>query len=470
MPKRTIIIGAGPAGLFCSLALIEAGFEDIVVIEQGKDLKDRILCKEKGLKSGPGQPSPLLAGFGGAGAFSDGKLTVSGDVGGSLNQFLDESELKKLLRETDDIYLSLGAPAELYGTESEGLSKLRDSAQYAGLRLIETKIRHLGTEICISVLDRLREKLLPHIDLRVETVADEIIAEKGKVKGVKTTDGAYIEGEYVVAAPGRVGAAWMTRETKKLALTSIPSPVDIGVRVEVPAAVTKEWTDAAYEPKLIYYSKTFDDKVRTFCMNPYGEVVLEHAGDLLTVNGHSYRNRKSENTNFALLVSTIFTQPFDNPISYGRHISALANLLGNGVIIQRLGDLQKGRRSTAGRIKKSNVRPTLLEATPGDLSFVLPYRYLKDIMEMLETLEKMAPGINSPHTLLYGVEVKFYSHRLKLSKSLETEIENLFAAGDGAGITRGLLQASASGLIAGREIASRSKIRNPSWKTKIQPP
>ncbi len=219
--------------------------------------------------------------------------------------------------------------------------------------------------------------------------------------------------------------------------------------------MTQELTDAAYESKLVYYSRTFDDKVRTFCMNPYGEVVMEHAGDLVTVNGHSYRGRKTGNTNFALLVSTAFTEPFDDPISYGRHIGALANLLGKGVIVQRLGDLQEGRRSTPERIARSAVHPTLKEATPGDLSFVLPYRHLKDILEMLEALDRIAPGINSGHTLLYGVEVKFYSNRLRLSRVLETEVKNLFAAGDGAGVSRGLIQASASGLVVGREIAAR---------------
>ena len=240
----------------------------------------------------------------------------------------------------------------------------------------------------------------------------------------------------------------MKTQTERLSLTSIPSPVDIGLRIEAPAR-------EAYEAKLIYYSKTFDDKVRTFCMNPYGEVVLEESDDIITVNGHSYAHRKTDNTNFAVLVSSTFTDPFHNPIKYGKYIASLANMLGKGAIIQRLGDLLAGRRSTEERIEKCITKPTLDAATPGDLSFVLPYRYLQDIIEMLEILDNLAPGIFSRHTLLYGVEVKFYSHRIKLSRHLESEVKNLFVAGDGAGISRGLVQASISGIIAGKEILNR---------------
>jgi len=238
-------------------------------------------------------------------------------------------------------------------------------------------------------------------------------------------------------------------------LTSVPSPVDIGVRVELPAATLQRVTDATYEAKLIYYSKSFDDRIRTFCMNPYGEVVTEEVDGIITVNGHSYANKKTENSNFASLVSSTFTEPFDNPIGYGKYIAKLANLLGKGVIVQRLGDLLEGRRSTRQRIDRCITRPTLGSATPGDLSFVLPYRCLKGIMEMLEAMDKIAPGIYSRHTLIYGVEVKFYSHRIFLSKHLESEVENLFVIGDGAGITRGLLQASVCGMVAGKEIAKR---------------
>ncbi|MEW6215427.1 MAG: FAD-dependent protein, partial [Nitrospirota bacterium] len=245
------------------------------------------------------------------------------------------------------------------------------------------------------------------------------------------------------------------KEAKRLHLTLLKNPVDIGMRVEIPATVFEPLTRVTYEPKLIFYSRKFNDKVRTFCVNPYGEVVREYLKGIWTVNGHSYAKRKTNNTNFALLVSTFFTEPFDDPISYGRYIAELANLLGKGVIVQRLGDLQQGRRSTHERISKGAIQPTLKDATPGDLSFVIPYRYMSDILEMLDALNKITLGVTSEHTLLYGAEVKFYSMHPKLTESLETEIGNLFAVGDGAGVSRGLIQASASGVIAAREIARR---------------
>jgi hypothetical protein len=240
--------------------------------------------------------------------------------------------------------------------------------------------------------------------------------------------------------------------------------VDIGVRVEVPAEILAPLSQASYEVKLIHYSRTFDDKVRTFCMNPNGEVVLEDYDGLVTVNGHSYSCQKTKNSNFAILVSSFFTEPFDDPISYGQYIARLANLLGRGVIVQRLGDLQAGRRTTPARLERCLTQPTLKAAVPGDLSFALPYRHLTDILEMIEAIDTLAPGINSRHTLLYGVEVKFYSHRLKLTRDLETPVRNLFIIGDGAGITRGLIQASVSGVIAARAIVSRqhiSQVRQP---------
>lgn len=250
----------------------------------------------------------------------------------------------------------------------------------------------------------------------------------------------------------------MKSEAESLGLKTRASFVDIGVRVELPAIVLKEVTDATYESKLVHYSKTFDEQVRTFCMNPYGEVVIEENDGVMTVNGHSYANKRSENTNFAILVSSAFTEPFDDPIAYGRYIARLANLLGGGVIIQRLGDLLAGRRSTKSRLDRCLTRPTLAEATPGDLSYVFPYRHLLSIIEMLQALDTLAPGVYSRHTLLYGVEVKFYSSRIEVSPEMETSVANLFAIGDGAGITRGLLQASASGIIAARAIAKRSTV------------
>jgi uncharacterized FAD-dependent dehydrogenase len=276
-----------------------------------------------------------------------------------------------------------------------------------------------------------------------------------QVAGVVTTDGERISCRYLIAAPGREGASWLTAEMDRLGLHREANPVDVGVRVELPAAVLEPLTSVLYEPKLIFYSKFFDDRVRTFCMCPYGEVVTEYYNGVITVNGHSYADQRTDRTNFALLVSTRFTEPFHEPIAYGKYLASLANLLGGGVIVQRLGDLEAGRRSTRERIARGLVQPTLASATPGDLSFVLPFRYLTGVLEMMDALDKLAPGAASRHTLLYGVEVKFYSSRPRLTASLETEIGNLFAIGDGAGVTRGLVQASASGLVAAREVLRR---------------
>jgi uncharacterized FAD-dependent dehydrogenase len=441
-----IIVGGGPSGIFSAIALVESGVDNIVILEQGKDIEER----ERGGDS-------LLHGWGGAGAFSDGKLTLSTEVGGILLEYFSEGELLDLLSEVDEKYLEYGAPDTIHGDDPMAMRDLEEKAKKVGLRLVKMTVRHMGTERCLEVLKRFRDDLDGKVEIRVETPVQEILSSNGTVEGVRLKDGQELKAKAVVLAPGRSGSAWVREEAKRIGISTIPSPIDLGVRVEVPAAVFKSITDVTYESKLIYYSHSFDDKVRTFCMNPFGEVVTEVLDDVVTVNGHSYADRKTENTNFAILVSTTFTRPFDNPISYGRYIARLANFLGKGVIIQRLGDLMSGRRSTSQRITRSIVQPTLREATAGDLSFVLPYRYLKDIMEMLEALDHLAPGVYSRHTLLYGVEVKFYSNRLRLTRGFETEISGLYAVGDGAGVTRGLLQASSSGLVAGREIAGRLK-------------
>lgn len=440
-----IIVGAGPAGLFAALSLSTAGVGRVLLVEQGLDIQARLTAK----------PRDLLCGWGGAGAFSDGKLVLSSEVGGFLSELVPPDQLQELIQEADGLWVQFGAPDRLYGGDSETLEQLEVAARKAGMILVPTHLRHIGTENCQRLLSNLRVHLEGRVEIRTACRAESLRVEGGRLLGVRLADGSEPTAAVVIAAPGRAGAAWISQEARRLNLPALPSPVDIGVRVEAPATVLAPLTEAAYEAKLIYYSRTFDDKVRTFCMNPYGEVVAEDLQGLLTVNGHSYTFRKSDNTNFAILVSSTFTEPFDDPISYGQYIARLANLLGKGALVQRLGDLQAGQRTTAARLARCLTRPTLKEATPGDLSFVLPYRYLKDILEMLEAMDQLAPGINSRHTLLYGVEVKFYSHRLRLTPDLESTVENLFIIGDGAGITRGLLQASASGLIAGRAAAGR---------------
>ncbi len=442
---EAIIIGAGPAGIFAALTLADSGVKPILILEQGNDINSR---RRRGGRD-------ILCGWGGAGAFSDGKLTLSSEVGGFLGDFIPKADLERLLKEADTIYLKYGAPRKTYGQVSDRTEELYAKAKQVGLEFVQMEIRHVGTENCLPLLKAMRTDLEDKAEIRTLCRVKRIRVEGRRAVGVDLDRGKSINGKVVIAAPGRTGSNWMREEALRLGLSAVPSPIDIGVRVETPAAVLQGVTDIAYESKLIYYAETFDDKVRTFCMNPYGEVVTEETNGIITVNGHSYSKKRTENTNFAVLVSSSFTEPFDDPIAYGKYISQLANLLGKGVIIQRLGDLMEGRRSTTERISRCITRPTLGSATPGDLSFVIPYRYLRDIIEMLEALDKIAPGVFSRHTLLYGVEVKFYSHRIKLTGNLESEIDNLFIIGDGAGITRGLLQASASGIWAAKEALRR---------------
>ncbi|HDH96700.1 MAG TPA: FAD-dependent oxidoreductase, partial [Proteobacteria bacterium] len=308
---------------------------------------------------------------------------------------------------------------------------------------------------CRSVLGSLYDRLKGRVRILFGEEARTLIVDGGEFKGVELASGRRILAGFGVIAPGRAGVEWLHGEFLRLKLVVENNAVDIGVRVEVPASVTDDITSISHEVKLLYTSRHFDDPVRTFCMNPRGEVVEEHLEDIVTVNGHSYRNNKTDRTNFALLVSTRFTEPFKDPIAYGKSIARLANLIGGGVLVQRLGDLLAGRRSTVERIGRNLIAPSLTSATPGDLSFVLPYRYLTDILEMLEALDALISGIWQPYTLLYGVEVKFYSVRPRLTRELESEIANMFVVGDGAGISRGLVQASASGLIAADAIAAK---------------
>ncbi|ACX53210.1 FAD dependent oxidoreductase [Ammonifex degensii KC4] len=453
-----LIVGAGPAGIFTALELVrqEARLK-IALLDKGPDLSQRFCpahAKRDFCRHCP--TCSIMCGWGGAGAFSDGKLTLSPEVGGVLDEYLGREKLEELISYVDGIYREFGAPDEIYGVGREAeYEEVIRRAVFAGLRVIQVPIRHLGTGRCSEVLARMRDYLQEKVDIRMGCEVKTLLTSRRQIRGVKLADGQVLTARWVVVAPGREGANWLRHEAKRLRLEMAVNPVDIGVRVEVPAVVMEPLTRLFYEFKCIYYSRTFEDKVRTFCMNPYGEVVVENADGVVTVNGHAHAYHKTENTNFAVLVSKSFTEPFKEPIAYGRHIASLANLLGNGVIVQRLGDLLAGRRSTPERLAKGLVRPTLALATPGDLSLVLPYRHLVGIVEMLEALDKLAPGVFSRDTLLYGAEVKFYSSRLKLTPQLETQIKNLFAAGDGAGVTRGLVQASASGVVVAREILRR---------------
>ena len=454
-----VIVGGGPAGIFAALELCQVGLE-VLLLEKGKDIDSRS-CPIWG-RGGSClccSPCDLVSGLGGAGAFSDGKLTLSPQVGGHLQDYLGKEKAGEFIRYVDSLYLKFGASDKVYGVGE--VEKWQRKANLAELSLIPMPIRHVGTECARRILKAMQSFLSTRMDIEVGKAATNIIVDNGAVDGIEVEGGGRVKCCYLILAPGREGTDWLFEKANELGLTLHTNPVDVGVRVEVPAEVLEEITSQLYEPKLEFYSKTFDDRVRTFCMCPGGEVTMESTGGndpVITVNGHSYAYHKTNNTNFALLVSTTFTQPFREPIAYGKYLARLANILSGGVLVQRLGDLQEGRRSTTERISRGIVQPTLKSATPGDLSFVLPFRHLKDIVEMLEAMNEFIPGVASRHTLLYGVEVKFYSSRLELSPSLETEINNMFAIGDGAGVSRGLVQASASGIIAAREILRRVRL------------
>lgn len=450
-----IVAGSGPAGIFTVLELLQRNSNlNIVMLEKGKDIDQRA-CPARHAQCVSCTPCAITTGWGGAGAFSDGKLTLSPHVGGWLPDYIGELPTRKLIDYVDKIFAEFGSASEVFGSDKKEFNDIAQKAAMFNLELVENPVRHLGTEKCAETMQAMRSFIKDKVDVRTQTEVVEILAENGQVKGVVLADGTRIEGRFVVVAPGREGSAWLAGQAAKLGIPLENNAVDIGVRVETHASVMDPLTDRLYEPKLIYKTPMFQDKVRTFCVNPRGAVSTERYEEVVTVNGHSYANTKTGNTNFALLVSTMFTEPFREPIAYGQYIARLANLLGQGILVQRLADLKAGRRSTKERINSGTVRPTLKDATPGDLSFVLPYRHMVGIMETLVALDGLVPGVNGYDTLLYGVEVKFYSSRLPLKANLETEIDGLYAIGDGAGITRGLVQASVAGVVAARHIMGR---------------
>ncbi len=455
-----IIVGGGPAGIFAAMELVEKDpTVKILLVEKGRSITSRHCpSAEHGTKCTKCKPCSIVNGWGGAGAFSDGKLTLTTAFGGVLDEYMDEEQLKQYIEYVDRIYVKFGGTQDVHGLEEEKIFPIEKACASADIKLIRATIKHLGTDHCFTILKKMEEYLREKVEVLFLQKVQTLLVENNKITGIQLENGDVYQAEYVIAVPGREGSEWFREETERLGLSSQNNAVDIGVRVELPAVVMKDITDAVYESKMIYYTKSFDDRVRTFCMNPYGKVVVENNDGLKTVNGHSYAEKQTENTNFALLVSKNFTEPFKSPIAYGKYVATLANMISGGVTVQRLGDLLDGRRTTPERLKRGLVRPTLTDAVPGDLSLVFPYRFLQDIIEMLQAMDKVAPGVYSKHTLLYGVEVKFYSSRVKIDPTMETQVTNLFAAGDGAGITRGLAQASISGVIAAREILRRKSL------------
>ena len=457
-----IIVGAGPSGIFCAYELKEKNENlKVLMIEKGRSIEQR-KCPKRDTKVCVGcKPCSITTGFAGAGAFSDGKLSLSPDVGGNLPDILGYDKATELIKESDNIYLKFGADTKVYGLDKAAeIREIRRKAINANLKLVECPIRHLGTEEGYKIYGKLQHHLEAcGVTLKFNTMVHEVIMENGEAKGVITDKDETYYADEIVIAVGREGADWFSHLCEGAGVETQVGTVDVGVRVEVRDEVMQFLNENLYEAKLIYHTPTFDDKVRTFCTNPSGEVATEYyENGLAVVNGHAYKSKdyKTNNTNFAILVSKNFTKPFKTPIEYGKQIAQLSNMLcGGRILVQTFGDFKRGRRTTEERLYRNNLMPTLKDAVPGDLSLVFPHRIMVDIEEMILALDKITPGLASDETLLYGVEVKFYSNKVVVNTDFETSIKGLYAIGDGAGVTRGLQQASANGISVARSILAK---------------
>ena len=469
MKYDVIIVGAGPSGYMCAYELANKNPNlKILLIDKGRNIYERRcpLLEHKIEKcpmnaQGHNECFPACSitnGFGGAGAYSDGKFNITTEFGGWLTEYISNEELLDLINYADEINLKYGATKVLTNPDTPKVREIEKRAMAAGVKLLRSKVRHLGTEENIKILSRIYDDLAKQIDMKFATKVTDIVVKNNKVSGVQLENGEVIESDYVVLGVGREGSKWISELFEKYKVPMSQTQVDIGVRVECPNIVMEEINENLYEGKFLYKTSV-GSTVRTFCSNPGGHVVMENYEGVINVNGHSYNDSKlsSNNTNFALLVSHHFEEPFKKPNEYALKVSSLANQLSCGsVIVQKYGDIKLGRRSTVKRIQEGFVRPTLKEAVPGDLALALPYKTMRSIIEMIEVLDKITPGIATEHTLLYGVEAKYYSAHPDMDNKLEVKgISRLYVAGDGAGLTRGLSQASACGIYIARNILER---------------
>ncbi len=464
-----LIVGAGPMGIFTAFELktLNPALK-VLLIDKGRDVESRHCpVSERKLTQCPTdksgylgcKPCAMTCGFGGSGAFSDGKFNITSEFGGWLKEFIDEDELLELIRYVDAINLRFGAPKTLTDPHTEQVLEIERRGIAKGLKLMRSEVRHFGTEVNLKVLKNIADDLNKNVDFMLNSEVEDILIENGTVKGIRLSDKREIFGDYVVMGVGRSGADWLEETLTRHGIVFTNNRVDIGVRVETNDLVMEEINKNLYEGKFVY-NTPIGTRVRTFCSNPSGHVVLENNNGVTLCNGHSFSDpsMQSRNTNFALLVSHHFEEPFKNPNSYAMEIARLANKLSNGtVIVQRYGDIEKHRRSTPKRMSEGFVKPTLKEAVPGDLGLVLPYNTMQSIIDMIEALDSVTPGIANEHTLFYGVEAKFYSDRPETDDHFETKIKNLYVGGDGAGLTRGLSQAGANGVFIAREIIHKEK-------------
>jgi uncharacterized FAD-dependent dehydrogenase len=453
-----IIVGGGASGVFASYELTKLGSKaKVLVIDKGKDLARRICPIQAGKVDAciRCEPCHIMNGYGGAGSLSDGKYNITTEFGGELHRYVGQKKALDLMKYVDSVLVSMGGgEAKLYSTAS---SDLKTVALRYDLHLLDAMVRHLGTDRNVKILENIFAFTSKNVDFLFETTVDDI-DESGDGFIVRTNKDCVFTCSDLLLAAGRSGSKWMSDTVSKFGIKQQSNRVDIGVRVELPAEIFRHITDEVYESKIVYKTDKYNDMVRTFCMNPYGEVVAENTNGIITVNGHSYADpaRHTGNTNFALLVSNKFTEPFKDSNEYGESIAKLSNMLGGGVLMQRFGDLVKGRRSSEKRMLKCFTVPTL-KATPGDLSLVIPKRQLDNIIEMIYALDKIAPGTANEDTLLYGVEVKFYNSEVEVDGNLETKVPGLYALGDASGVTHSLSQASASGVHVARRLAEKYK-------------
>ncbi len=452
-----IIVGAGPAGMFAADEL--AGRLDTLIIDQGRDI-DRRECKMKrrGVCTHC-DPCDIMCGVGGAGTYSDGTLNLRPDVGGDLAEQTGDPEYAwELVDHVDKVFVRYGAPDQMYIPKGEEVELLKRRAAAVGARFIEITQRHMGSDNAPKVIGNFEKDLKDRgVEFLLSTKVDDLIIEDNACMGVVLEDKSEIRSRFTIIAPGRVGATWIDEVVKKHKIGAKYAPIDVGVRVEVPAIVMDPITKINRDPKFHIQTKTYDDFVRTFCTNEHGFVVKEEYEGFIATNGHSMRNLKSENTNFAFIVRVELTEPIENTVRYGRSIAKLATTIGGGKpVLQRMGDLRRGRRSTEARLMKNTVINTLKDVTPGDISMALPHRIVTDIREGLEVLNEIIPGVASDSTLLYAPEVKFYSMQVLVDRNMESSVKNLFAAGDGAGLSRDIVNAAATGVIAARGILKKA--------------
>jgi len=471
MKYDVIIVGAGPSGYFAAYEFMKKNpKKKVLLIDKGLDITKRHcpvlehkLAKCPNTLKGHAECYPACSitnGFGGAGAYSDGKFNITTEFGGWLTDYIEDDDLLKLIDYVDKINLEFGATKEITNPHTKKVQEIELRAMSVGVKLLRAKVRHLGTEENLKILTKIYNVLKKHIDMKFSTEVKDIIVEKGVIKGVELKDGSKIESKYVILGVGREGSSWLSDILEKRKVKMTQNQVDIGVRVECDNRIMQEINDNLYEGKFLYRTKA-GNTVRTFCSNPGGHVVVENYDGVINVNGHSYNDPKlhSKNTNFALLVTHHFEEPFKKPNEYAYKVSKLANQLSCGsVVVQKFGDILVGRRSTQKRINEGFVKPTLKEAVPGDLALVLPYKTMRSIVEMIKVLDHITPGIAMEHTLLYGVESKYYSAHPEIDNKLEVkDIKNLYVAGDGAGLTRGLAQAGACGVYIARNIIEKEK-------------